>query len=211
MKKWTILLLSLLTASCTYSPVYNGKESYTGSNFLLTETPRHTIDFFIEGMTKQLVASNQYLTAKTPLAVTSFVDIQQMNETNWLGNAVSEGFMYHMQQMGFTVVDYKATGAIRVTPEGDFSLSRNWKELASEQPVDYVLTGTMLRQGGGVLINARVIGMRSRVVIASAQGFLPEDRIGRDLDTLNKMRLENGLLIRSEATKFENNSIILKP
>ncbi|MDO6705223.1 MULTISPECIES: FlgO family outer membrane protein [unclassified Photobacterium] len=211
MKKWTILLLSLLTASCTYAPVYNGKESYAGSNFLLTETPRHTIDFFIEGMTKQLVESNQYLTAKTPLAVTSFVDIQQMNETNWLGNAVSEGFMYHMQQLGFTVVDYKATGAIRVTPEGDFSLSRNWKELASEQPVDYVLTGTMLRQGGGVLINARVIGMRSRVVIASAQGFLPEDRIGRDLDTLNKMRLENGVLIRSEATKFENNSIILKP
>ncbi|KKD01189.1 MULTISPECIES: FlgO family outer membrane protein [Photobacterium] len=211
MKKWTILLLSLLTASCAYSPIYNGKESYTGSNFLLAETPRHTMDFFIEGLTKQLVDSNQYLTAKTPLAVTSFVDMQQMNETNWLGNAVSEGFMYHMQQLGYTVVDYKATGAIRVTAEGDFSLSRNWKELAAEQPVDYVLTGTMLRQGGGVLINARVIGMRSRVVIASAQGFLPEDRIGRDLDTLNKMRLENGVLIRSEATKFENNSIILKP
>jgi TolB-like protein len=134
-----------------------------------------------------------------------------MNETNWLGNTVSESFMYQMQQRGFTVVDYKSTGAIKVTPNGDFSLSRNWKELAGQQPVDYVLTGTMLRQGAGLLVNARIIGMRSRVVIASAQGFLPADRIGRDLDSLNKMRIQNGVIIRSEATSIDRNTIILKP
>ncbi|MGF1691141.1 FlgO family outer membrane protein [Photobacterium kagoshimensis] len=211
MKKWIVVLLSLMTASCSYSPIYNGKEPYTGNEYLLKKTPRHTIDFFIEGMTEQLVESNQYLTAKTPLAVTSFVDLQQMDETNWLGNTVTEGFMYQMQQRGFTVVDYKATGAIKVTKDGDFTISRNWRELASEQPVDYVLTGTMLRQGGGVLVNARIIGMRSRVVIASAQGFLPADRLGRDLDTLNKMRMRNGVIIRSEVNEFDRGNVVLKP
>lgn len=211
MKKWIVLLLSLMTVSCTYSPIYNGKEPYTGSIFLLKETPRHTMDFFIEGLTEQLINSNRYLTAKTPLAITSFVDLQEMAETNWLGNLVTESFMFQMQQRGYTVVDYKATGAIKVTPEGDFSISRNWKELANQQPVDYVLTGTMLRQGGGVLVNARIIGMRSRVVIASAQGFLPADRIGRDLDSLNKMRLQNGVIIRSEVAQFERNTVVLKP
>lgn len=211
MKKWIVLILAAMTVSCTYSPIYNGKEPYMGSAFLLKETPRHTMDFFIEGLTEQLLTSNQYLSAKTPLAVTSFVDLQQMNETNWLGNTVTEGFMYQMQQRGFTVVDYKATGAIKVTSDGDFAISRNWRDLAGEQPVDYVLTGTMLRQGAGVLVNARIIGMRSRVVIASAQGFLPADRIGRDLDTLNKMRLQNGVIIRNDATTFDRNTVVLKP
>ena len=211
MKKWIVLILAVMTVSCSYSPIYNGKEPYTGSSLLLAEIPRHTMDFFIEGLTDQLVASNQYLSAKTPLAVTSFVDLQNMSETNWLGNTVTEGFMFQMQQRGYTVVDYKATGAIKVTADGDFAFSRDWRELAAEQPVDYVLTGTMLRQGGGVLVNARIIGMRSRVVIASAQGFLPADRIGRDLDTLNKIRIENGVIIRSEATSFDRNTVVLKP
>ena len=69
----------------------------------------------------------------------------------------------------------------------------------------------MLRQDGGVLINARIIGMQTRVVVASAQGFLPADRIGRDLDTLNTMRMEDGVLIRSDVEKADRNTIILRP
>ncbi|GAL06858.1 flagellar protein FlgO [Photobacterium aphoticum] len=91
MKNWMVLIVAMMTTSCAYSPIYNGKTQYTGSEFLLKETPRHTMDFFIESMTDQLVISNQYLTAKTPLAVTSFVDLQAMSETNWLGNIVTEG------------------------------------------------------------------------------------------------------------------------
>ncbi|WP_413110736.1 FlgO family outer membrane protein [Thaumasiovibrio sp. DFM-14] len=215
MKNWQyrlgILLLPLLSAACSYAPIYNGKEPYSGSGFMLAQTPRHTLDFFIEGLAEQLIESNHYLTARTPLAVTSFVDLQDMDETNWLGNSLSEAFMYQMQQRGYTVVDYKATGAIRVTDEGDFTISRNWEDLAGEQLVDYVLTGTMLRQGGGVLVNARVIGMRSRVVIASAQGFLPADRIGRDIDNVNKVRLENGTIIRDDVSLHNRENVILKP
>nr|WP_086941139.1 FlgO family outer membrane protein [Thaumasiovibrio occultus] len=205
------LLLPLTLASCAFSPIYNGKEPYTGSAFMLRDTPRHTMDYFVEGLANQLVGSNQYLTARTPLAVTSFVDLQQMDETNWLGNTVSEAFLYQMQQRGYTVVDYKATGAIRVTPEGDFAVSRDWQDLQGEQQIDYVLTGTMMRQGNGVMINARIIGMRSRVVIASAQGFLPADRIGRDIDNNNKIRVENGTIIRDDDTLHERTNIILKP
>ncbi|KLV05898.1 membrane protein [Photobacterium aquae] len=211
MKKWIVLVLAMASVSCAYSPIYNGKAPYHGSKFLLEETPRHTIDYFIEGMTEQLVASNQYLTAKTPLAVTSFVDLQNMDETNWLGNTVTEGFMYQMQQRGYTVVDYKATGAIKVTSEGDFSITRNWRELAGEQSIDYVLTGTMLRQGAGVLVNARIIGMRSKVVIATAQGFLPADQIGRDIDTMNKVRFDNGVIIRDDTLSYDRNTVVIKP
>jgi TolB-like protein len=134
-----------------------------------------------------------------------------MDTTNWLGNSVSEGFIFQLQRRGFKVVDFKTTGSIRVTSQGDFALSRDWKDLAQEQEVQYVLTGTMLRQEGGVLVNARVVAMRSRIVVATAQAFLPADRIGRDLDTMNTIRTQDGLIIRSDPTRTSPNTIVLRP
>lgn len=178
---------------------------------MLMDSPRHTMDFFIESMTEELMISNVAVSARTPIAITSFVDLQNMDATNWLGNSVSEGFIHQFQRRGFKVVDFKTTGSIQVTQQGDFALSRDWSELAQEQEIQYVLTGTMLRQEGGVLVNARVVGMQSRIVVATAQGFLPADRIGRDLDTLNSIRTQDGVLIRSDPTIRQPYTVILRP
>lgn len=212
MKKWLVAatMMTLLT-SCAYSPIYNGKEPYVGSQFMLADSPRHTMDFFIESLTEELMVSNVAVSARTPIAITSFVDMQNMDATNWLGNSVSEGFIHQFQRRGFQVVDFKTTGSIQVTQQGDFALSRDWKDLAHEQQIQYVLTGTMLRQEGGVLVNARVVGMQSRIVVATAQGFLPADRIGRDLDTLNSIRTQDGVLIRSDPTIRQPYTVILRP
>jgi TolB-like protein len=206
-----MLVPVLFLTACAYAPIYNGKDQYPGSQFMLLDSPRHTLDFFIESMTEDLMISNTSVSARTPIAVTSFVDLQNMDATNWLGNSVSEGFIHQFQRRGFKVVDYKTTGNIQVTQQGDFAQSRDWKDLAQEQEIQYVLTGTMLRQEGGVLVNARVVGMQSRVVVATAQGFLPADRIGRDLDTLNSMRTQDGVLIRSDPTMTQPITVILRP
>jgi flagellar H-ring protein FlgO len=211
MKKWLILAPTLLLTACSYAPIYNGKEPYNGSQFMLMASPRHTLNFFVESMTKDLMDSNTSVTARSPIAVTSFVDLQNMDTTNWLGNSVSEGFINQLQQRGFKVVDYKTTGSIQVTQQGDFAFSRDWKDLAEEQDIQFVLTGTMLRQEGGVIVNARVVGMKTRIVVATAQGFLPADRIGRDLDTLNTMRTEDGVMIRSDPSMTQPYTVILRP
>ncbi|GAB7222431.1 FlgO family outer membrane protein [Vibrio owensii] len=178
---------------------------------MLMDSPRHTMDYFIESMTEELMVSNVAVSSRTPIAITSFVDLQNMDATNWLGNSVSEGFIHQFQRRGFKVVDFKTTGSIQVTQQGDFALSRDWQDLAQEQEIQYVLTGTMLRQEGGVLVNARVVGMQSRIVVATAQGFLPADRIGRDLDTLNSIRTQDGVLIRSDPTIRQPYTVILRP
>ena len=211
MKKWLGLVPVVFLTACAYAPIYNGKEPYSGSQFMLIESPRHTLDFFIDSLTEDLVQSNTSVTARTPIAVTSFVDLQDMDTTNWLGNSVSEGLIHQFQRRGFKVVDFKTTGTIQVTRQGDFAFSRDWKDLAQEQEIQYVLTGTMLRQEGGVLVNARVVGMQSRIVVATAQRFLPADRIGRDLDTLNTIRTQDGVLIRSDPTMTRPYNVILRP
>ncbi|SJL82279.1 FlgO family outer membrane protein [Vibrio palustris] len=210
MKKWLTLVPVLFLTACAYSPIYTGKEQYSGSRFMLMTSPQHTLSYFVGSMTEDLIESNTSVTAQTPIAVTSFVDLQNLDATNWLGNSVSEGFINQFQQRGFKVVDFKTTGSIQVTQEGDFALSRDWKELSKEQQVQYVVTGTMVRQNDGVLVNARVIGLQSRIVVATAEGFLPADRIGRDLDTLDSMRTKDGVLIRSNPNIIRRDTIILR-
>lgn len=141
MKKWLLLVPALFLTACSYAPIYNGKEPYKGSQFMLLESPRHTLDFFVDSMTEDLMKSNTSVTARTPIAVTSFVDLQNMDTTNWLGNSVTEGFIHQLQQRGFQVVDFKTTGSIQVTHQGDFAFSRDWKDLAQQQEIQYVLTG----------------------------------------------------------------------
>lgn len=211
MKKWFAIGMTLLVSSCAYSPIYNGKGSYKANEKQMLIHPRHTLDFFVDGLADGLIQSNTSVSAKTPIAVTSFVDLQNMETTNWLGNSVSESLIHQFQRRGFKVVDYKTTGAIQVTEQGDFALSRDWNKLPKEQEVQYVLTGTMLRQEGGVLINARLVGMQSRIVVATAQGFLPADRIGRDLDTVNSVRTEDGMIIRSTPSPMHPNNTIFRP
>lgn len=101
MKKWLLMASVLTLTSCAYSPIYNGKESYAGSQFMLMQSPRHTMDFFVESLTDELVKSNTSISARTPIAVASFVDLQNLDATNWLGNSVSEGFIHQFSEPRF--------------------------------------------------------------------------------------------------------------
>lgn len=45
MKNWLVVMSVMLMTSCAYSPIYNGKSEYSGSQFMLMDSPRHTMDF----------------------------------------------------------------------------------------------------------------------------------------------------------------------
>ncbi|EPE37974.1 FlgO family outer membrane protein [Candidatus Photodesmus anomalopis] len=203
MNKWLSLSLVVLLTACTYDPIHDGKQFYLKSLFMFKKKPRHALDFFIQSMTEDLMISNINLSRNKPIAVVSFVDLQDIDTTNWLGNLLAESFIYQFQRRGFNVVDFKTTGSIQVTQQGDFVFSRNWKKLSREQKIQYILTGTMLHQKGGIAINARIVEMNSRIVVATAQGFLPIEAIGRDLDILNSISIENGHLIRLSSNIIE--------
>ncbi len=207
---WVASLVSaLLLSGCTgHQP--SAEQPYVMDKNHVEVLPRHSLDYFVDAMARQLVASNKNLVGGGSVAVASFVDLQQMDQTNWLGNLMADSFIYQLQQRGLTVLDYKTTGQIRVTPQGDFALSRNWRDLQKAYRVDNVLTGTMLRQGSGVQINARIIRFSDRVVIATAQGFLPADRLGRSIGNSNKVQIRDGMIVRGDNT-FNAPSIIIAP
>jgi len=147
-----------------------------GYNQKNTPTLVKNINHYVRGIMHGLVDNLQYVTNKTPIGVASFVFVDsKLDETSVLGQQISESFMHEIHQFGIPVVDYKVTDFIRITNDGDFIFSRDVNELSDKVAIDYILSGTIVRHQAGYLINARIIGLQSKAIVASAQGFIPSD------------------------------------
>ncbi|BFT29861.1 hypothetical protein D210916BOD24_10370 [Alteromonas sp. D210916BOD_24] len=129
---------------------------------------------YVKNMTQDLIANMEYVNDKTPIGVTHFALLDtNLQTTDLLGRQMAESFVHELHKFRVPVIDFKATEYIRITEDGDFVLSRDYLELSSSLPIEYVLTGTMTKHQGGVLVNARILGMESRAVVASAQMLVP--------------------------------------
>ncbi|AZQ85542.1 hypothetical protein EKO29_17020 [Colwellia sp. Arc7-635] len=201
MKNWLIAILIPTIMSCSmksnddfYRSSYADKQEIDSFDL-----PRHAINDVVKGLAYQMLESSSFVNPKTPIAIASFVDLKNLESTNWLGNQLSESFVHEMQRHGLVVIDFKTTGHIRVTEDGDYVFSRDWKELPERQIIDYVVTGTMMQQGEGILVNARMIGMQSRVVVATAQSFIPAWVVGDDFNRHENVKMKDGMILRDSA------------
>ncbi|MFC3094938.1 hypothetical protein DRW07_17495 [Alteromonas sediminis] len=153
---------------------------------------KHVGDY-VQNLTQDLVSNMDYVTQKTPIGVTHFALLDSdLQQTNLLGRQMAESFMHEFHKFRIPVIDFKTTEYIRVTDQGDFVLTRDYLELDNAAAIQYVLTGTMAKHQGGYFINARLIGMQSRAVVASAQTLIPfyvvDAIIPSDLDSMSTMQ-----------------------
>jgi TolB-like protein len=201
MKKWIVPLLlpALFSCGATNNDGFYQSTQIEKGEIDSYELPRHAINDVVKGLAYQMLASSSFVNAKTPVAVASFVDLKNLESTNWLGNQLAESFVHELQRHGLVVIDYKTTGHIRVTKTGDFVFSRDWKELPERQIIDYVVSGTMVEQKNGILVNARMIGIQSKVVVATAQSFIPSWVLGDDMSHSEKVKMKDGMIIRDNA------------
>lgn len=155
--------------SLSQQPTYmNSKGLYQGHSLT-----KH-VGNYVQNMAQDLISNMEYLTDTTPVGVTNFALIDSdLQRTNLLGFQLAESFMHELHKFRIPVVDFKATEYIRVTPTGDFLLSRDFLELKHKVTIEYILTGTMTKHQGGYLVNARILGLQSKAVVASAQMLIP--------------------------------------
>ena len=170
--------------SKTNDRIIPGSEYYSNSNAYWgwqpptnVYSPRYThklLSDYTRQFAMKLVENMKYVNEQTPIAVASFVNLDNnLKTTNVLGNQLAESLITELQEFGLSVVDYKHTGAIKVTSTGDYSHSRVGTELGVSPQFQYVLTGTLTYTDRGVIVNSRVVGTESKVVVASARGFIP--------------------------------------
>ncbi|KGJ96978.1 FlgO family outer membrane protein [Colwellia psychrerythraea] len=201
MKKWLIPLIlpALLSCEATNDDGFYQLTHKEKGEIDSYELPRHAINDVVKGLAYQMLTSSSFVNTKTPVAVASFVDLKDLETTNWLGNQLAESFVHELQRHGLVVIDFKTTGHIRVTKEGDYVFSRDWQELPERQIIDYVVSGTMVEQENGVLVNVRMIGIQSKVVVATAQSFIPAWVLGDEMSHSEKVKMRDGMIIRDNA------------
>ncbi len=134
-----------------------------------------TVNHYVQSLMHDLAANLEVLSTTFSVGVTSFVYLDgDYQQGDLLGNQLSEAFMHEATQFGMAVTDFKTTDYIRVTPTGDFTFSRDFLELTQQYPISVVLGGTMVRHQGGVIVNARMVNVNDKKVLASAQAFIPQ-------------------------------------
>ena len=132
------------------------------------------LNHYVRGLMQDLVENLEYVNESTPIAVTSFVFLDgSFESSNLLGNQIAESLIHEVHKFGIPVLDFKTTDYIRVTKTGDFILSRDFLELTPNLSIKYVVVGTLVNHQGGYLVNARIVGIKSKAVVASAQSFVP--------------------------------------
>jgi TolB-like protein len=180
---------------------YNGAAYQATRQSAMVSAPQYqpqsmlNVNQYVQGMMHDLVANLDDVKPQMIVGVTSFVYLDgSYDQADLLGNQLSEGFMHEVHQFGLNVVDFKTTDYIRVTPKGDFVFSRDFMELREEQPIEFVLGGTLVQHQGGTLVNVRLVSVASKKVLATAQGFIPEPVVNalQDSASPGKLMLKQG-------------------
>lgn len=139
--------------------------------------PKGQLSLLVDKVVSEMLSNNQYVSKQHSIAVASMVELDNLSSTTRLGQQISEVIVHYLHNSGYRVIDFKLTGAISVTPEGDFIHSRDWQRLKNEINVDYLVSGTLDEYEGGVYLNVRMVGFHSQVIVASSQTFITAQQL----------------------------------
>jgi len=170
----SVLLVSVVSSAAIAQNNFPTKDTRWSAN-VVTVGGRNapaTLNQISSFLANQLVQNrNLKNISDSRLAVASFVNIDNLEETNRLGMALAENMMHEMHVRGFGVVDFKTKESLQVRQSGDFVFSRNLSELRKQYNVHYFLSGTLSRNVDGVVINARMIEADTGLIVSTAQAY----------------------------------------
>ncbi len=150
-------------------------------------------------MADQMVSGlRQNRVKRLPVAVLPFKSLKHSVNDDLFGARVSESFIFPMTQRGYNMVDYRAV-SLATTQKSPVSKG-TLPALQQQYKIYYILTGTYARHGDGVVLNARILDVITRQVVATGQSHIAYKRLesmlpGYDpVNALNKgYIIENGI------------------
>ena len=193
-------LMSVAMLSACSSP----QETIAQEKFIVTPSYQpQTLGFNIEQMAHELVSNIQHVKPDAVIATSSFVYLDSnFDSTPLFARQVQESFTYEFHKIGQPIVEYKATGYIRVTEAGDFALSKDFKELQHSLPIDYILLGTLAKTTEGVLLNAKLVGVKSHAIVAASQRHISKTIIDQFISSVEapapQIKRPTGVIIHSK-------------
>ncbi|NVK58112.1 MAG: hypothetical protein HWE26_21160 [Alteromonadaceae bacterium] len=134
-------------------------------------------------------------------AVTGFVPVDSLaydenlqHPLQLLGHQLEEGLLTEATKRGFTAQEFRLTQDIIVSDSSDRVLSRDIELLTAMGRIDYFITGTLVYQEAGAIVNARIVDAQTRDVVAAATRFFPAELFWQT----EQVTTRNGRLYRTE-------------
>lgn len=136
----------------------------------------------VHALAGQLLANaEEEIRGNYQLAVSTFVNLNNLYRTSALGRCLSEQLMGELQIAGVDVIELRQTPSIMVSQGGEYALSRDMDELAFTHAAQATLVGTYTVAAEQLLINTRLLRNRDNKVLASASLALPLDPLLKGL------------------------------
>ena len=110
--------------------------------------------------------------------LTSFVDLDNLENTSTFGRLISESMFNELHIRKFLVTDFRGQEAVSVNKDGEFHITRDVEKLKDVvDAVEYILVGTYVKfEDKSLLINARILDSISGNVFSSARVvYRPKD------------------------------------
>ena len=123
---------------------------------------------------------------KSPMAITSFVNLEDFKETNKFGNIIAENLVHDLYVRGFNIIDFKVMPQIEINKKGDYIFSRKPGELdVGNVDIKYLVSGTWSYYSDGISLNIRIIDILTHSIVSSAKAFVSRDDVS---DILNSSK-----------------------
>lgn len=121
------------------------------------------------------------LTRETPMLVGTIGNINNVETSSALGRTISEQLSARLAQKGYKVAELKFRQGISIqhggldpAKSGEYLLSRDVAEIAGEHKAVAALTGTYSVGAQNVLVNLRLIDIRSGEIMTAYDYTLPK-------------------------------------
>jgi TolB-like protein len=179
-----VAAIALSTTGCAVSEVQQydstrymvdveGVNSHVSKYSINTATTT-TIADTVDKIAKQLLATMKSKEIGA-IAITSFVDLHQLNKTTHFGRVMGESFFNELNKRDIDVMDFRGQKALSINANGEFFLSRDVKKLNKNIENSYVLVGTYSKIQEGVIVNSRILDNKNGKVIASSRVVFHSD------------------------------------
>lgn len=184
--RYSILAFTLIstlafagTKQPTPPPVENQQQPEDSYSKRLSEIRQmnkieNTMDGAINSLVKQLLVTQDELALKSPVAITSFVQLDKLKKTSEFGRIMSESLMSELGFNGLSVIEYRGQNALTISENGEFFITRDASQMKSEIENTNVLVGTLSRLVDRVIINARIIEPSGKIISSARVIYYPK-------------------------------------
>lgn len=172
MRYWLITVLIVLLSGCDMVTTHRIEYPYVPPKV----SKDNQLYSVILRLADRLLDQMPRIRANQTLAISSIVNLDQLDKTDGFGRQLSESMYSAFDSRGVHLVEPRLTGHLTMVPaSGEFALSRDAADLVKKMNITYMLVGSYQPSRSGIHVNVRIIRLSDRAVVSAAYEFFPAD------------------------------------